>query len=398
MHSSISNSESRLALVPAQPGQPPQNKPAAPEAVRPTASDRPGVAQPVPARPIPALQWNRILPSALLILVTLLGLWEWHWRSFGVAPGYTDDAALWAIQRRRIDTSSGSATVLVGDSRTLGNLQLPVWERLSGRRPIQLGVTGASPLFAVEDLAADPKFVGKLVIGLSPVSFLEGWEDDFGGLDRFANRESLTQRTGKWLSMRLVEPWFAFDDPDYALLKILRRQSWPRRPGKNELHQGRKLFVTEADRNSYMWDKLETDPEYRAIALRDEAQIFGLYEQPPTDPKDIEADHRQHQEQIDRMVRAVAKLRARGVDVIFVRHPATGRFLVFENNRYPRAMSWDPILTLTGAPGVYFADYPRLQGYDLPDESHLSARSAAEYTAALYQILQGEHAPTHGRW
>jgi len=38
------------------------------------------------------------------------------------------------------------------------DIQLPVWERLDGRRPIQLSFEGTSPLKAVEDLAADPEF------------------------------------------------------------------------------------------------------------------------------------------------------------------------------------------------------------------------------------------------
>jgi hypothetical protein len=34
---------------------------------------------------------------------TLAGAWEWYWRDFGAVPGYRDDDALWARQRRRID-------------------------------------------------------------------------------------------------------------------------------------------------------------------------------------------------------------------------------------------------------------------------------------------------------
>jgi hypothetical protein len=37
-------------------------------------------------------------------------------------------------------------------------MQLDVWERLDGRRPIQLAIEGTSPLKVMEDLAADPKF------------------------------------------------------------------------------------------------------------------------------------------------------------------------------------------------------------------------------------------------
>ena len=136
-----------------------------------TAADRPGVAQPVPTRDVPDLPWRALLLCALLLAVLLTGTWEWHWRAFGAVPGFRDDDALWARQRRRIDAGDGNATVLIGASRTFFDLQLPVWERLSGRRPIQLALDGTSPLFALEDLANDPAFTGKLLMGVAPDIF-----------------------------------------------------------------------------------------------------------------------------------------------------------------------------------------------------------------------------------
>src|SRR5258705_11593427 len=100
-----------------------------------TAADRPGVAQPVPLRDIPEHSWWQLLLGALLIATVLIGSWEWHWRTFGATPGSRDDAALWARQRSRIDQGEGNATVLVGASRTFFDVQLPIWEKLSGRRP-----------------------------------------------------------------------------------------------------------------------------------------------------------------------------------------------------------------------------------------------------------------------
>src|SRR4051812_34087422 len=81
---------------------------------RETAADRPGVAQPVPQRPIPNQPWNRILIGALTLFVLLVGSWEMYWRAFGAAPGIRNSEGLWAIQRRRIDNGEGDATVLLG--------------------------------------------------------------------------------------------------------------------------------------------------------------------------------------------------------------------------------------------------------------------------------------------
>src|SRR5262249_8415325 len=141
-----------------------------------TAADRPGVAQPVPVRPVPEHPWRTIVACAFALLVVAVGTWEAYWRAQGAVPGYHDDDALWAIQRRRVDAGESAATVFVGASRTFFDMQLPVWEKLSGRRPIQLALDGTSPLFAIEDLADDPHFTGRLLIGIAPDVYFTGFE------------------------------------------------------------------------------------------------------------------------------------------------------------------------------------------------------------------------------
>jgi len=72
-----------------------------------------------------------MLLAATVLALLLGGAWEWYWRDYGVRPGYRDDNALWAIQRRQVDTTGQDATVLIGSSRIFFDVQLPVWERLS---------------------------------------------------------------------------------------------------------------------------------------------------------------------------------------------------------------------------------------------------------------------------
>ena len=185
------------------------------------------MAQPVPLRPVPAQPWGRILAGAFLLLVLLVSGWEAYWRAYGVTPGIRNTFGLWAIQRRRIDAGESDATVLLGASRTYFDIQLPVWERLARRAPIQLSYEGTSPLTAVEDLAADPKFSGRLFIGVSPELFFSG--GGFAvGVAKYAHKQSPAQRVGQWLSMNFIEPYFAFDDADFAL-----RPCWRDSPGRS---------------------------------------------------------------------------------------------------------------------------------------------------------------------
>jgi hypothetical protein len=165
---------------------------------------------------------------------------------------------------------------------------------------------------------------------------------------------------------------------------VLERQPWPERPGKHVDFEPRKLGYHEADRNSYVWDKVSDDPEYRDLWHRIWRDAF----QPgPDDPTPAEA-LKTEKKQIERAARVVTKLRARGVQVLFVRMPSSGEYLSFENREFPRARTWAALLAATGAPGIYFEDYPELQGYQLPDWSHMTHSEAERFTAALYGVVR----------
>jgi hypothetical protein len=378
MPSSISSSDSALALTRGHARE------SAPDRyARQTAADRPGVAQPVPVRPVPAQPWGRILLGTVLLLVLLVAGWEEYWRAYGVRPGIANTFGLWAIQRRRIDAGEGDATVLVGASRLYFDIQLPVWERLDGRRPIQLSFEGTSPLKAVEDLAADPRFSGRLLIAVEPDLFFSGYQYRAGAI-RYMRQETPSQRIGQWLSMHLIEPYVAFDDPDFALQTVLARQPWPQRPGQPPHTRVRKLAEHEADRNTHLWSKVETDAQYREMARNIWRQDF---EPSPDDPSPEEALNIE-KEQIERMAKAVAKLRGRGVKVLFVRMPSNGEYLAYENREFPRARTWNALLAATGAPGIHFEDYPEMQGYNLPEWSHMTRAEGERFTAVLYGIIQ----------
>ncbi len=352
--------------------------------VRATASDRPGVAQPVPERDIPAQPWGRILLGALALFLALIVTWEVGWRAYGATPAYRNSDGLWAQQRRRIDNGEGGATVLVGSSRMLSNVQLDVWERLSGRRPIQLALEGTPPTVPLEQLAADPDFTGTLLIDVHGGTF-RGGEGVRAGAFRRYREEGPSQRSGQWLSQHVLEPWLAFYDPDFALATVVRRQVWPPRPGFSPRPMVRKLFVGGADRNQRMWTKLERDPAFRNEVRNGWAAMnWGA----PLPPPPVRAKWPQKRaETIARLVAAVRRLQARGVQVVFIRHPVIGPYAAYEEQASPRAATWDAVLARSGAPGIHFADHPQLQGYSLPEWSHMAAADADRYTAALYPLV-----------
>src|SRR4051812_50055088 len=84
--------------------------------VRQTAADRPGIAQPVPVRDIPAQPWRAILIGAAVTCALLIAGWEMYWRAYGATPSYRNSDGQWLAQRRRPDNRERAAAPLGGAS------------------------------------------------------------------------------------------------------------------------------------------------------------------------------------------------------------------------------------------------------------------------------------------
>jgi len=348
-----------------------------------SSSDRSAPAEPVWQRSVPALGPGGWI--ALSVLALLVVGWEaWVRVAQQVEPSYRNADGLWAEQRRRIDRGEGDGWVLIGSSRTLFNVQLPVWEELTGRRPMQLALEGTSPVGVLEQLAEDPDFTGKLLVGVAPGLFFSGYEYRAAAIERYQ-----TETPAQWFGQRmslLIEPWLAFYNFDYALPAIVRRQAWPARDGVVTELEVRKLSNMERDRNTRMWKRVVEDPDYQALARHIWTQNWApLAELPePVRTRILES----RDKQIERAAAAVAKLHRRNVPVVFVQMPYNGHYAKSEPDIAPRDRTWDSLIEATGAPGLHFLDHPEMQGYDLPEWSHMSASEADRFTARFQPLVE----------
>ena len=336
-----------------------------------------------------ALPGDSIKPAALLglvVMIVMMSGWEMYWRSDGSVPSYRNSDGLWAIQRRRVDEIEGDKTVFAGSSRMFFNTQLDVWERMSGERPIQLSLEGTSPVSLMENLAEDPDMAGTLIVGVAGEMFFTGFEFRGSAFGRYEN-ETPSQWLGQRVSM-LVEPYLAFYHYDYSLLTVIKRQAFPRRDGVFFEMDVRRLATYSKDRNARMFSKVETDTEYAEIAKEVWAQFHRPIE--TLSEEERAAGLENHNQQIDRAVAATKKLQEKGVEVIFVRHPFEGVYHIIEPTYFPRESSWDVLIERTGALGVHWQDHEELQGFRLPESSHLAAADADRFTAALYGIVRRE--------
>jgi hypothetical protein len=183
-----------------------------------------------------------------------------------------------------------------------------------------------------------------------------------------------------------VEPFFAFYHPDFALGTVLERQPWPLRPGTERPVHVRRLAVSEADRNTHMWRKVENDPAYRDLARS--IWLHFLNGPPPPWLDTPEKAEAVAAAEIGRAAAAIAKLRQRGVKVVFLRLPSDGPYLEWEESHYPRARFWEGLLKDTGSRGIHFEDYPQMQGYLLPEWSHLATSDAQRMTAVVAPLIE----------
>ena len=350
-----------------------------------SSSDMPDTkAEPVFERPVPPT--GRSVWLAILVAIILLSGWEAWVRSQGVAPSYRNSDGLWAEQRRLIDHGAGDGWVFTGSSRVLFNMQLGVWERLDKRRPVQLALEGTAPVAVLEGLADDDDFTGKVIVGVAPGLFFSGYEYRRPAIDRYEN-ESPTQWFGQRVSL-LLEPWIAFYNFDYAFPTMLRRQPLPVRDGVEFDLEVRKLSNMERDRNTRMWDRLEYDGEYRELARKIWAMNWKPFAELPEPVQERLLESRA--KQLDRAVAATEKLQAKGAEVIFVQMPYEGHYATSEIDIAPRELTWDVLLERTGALGLHFKDHEEMQGYWLPEWSHMTASEADRFTEAFYGLVQRE--------
>ncbi|QNP42695.1 hypothetical protein H9L15_11175 [Sphingomonas daechungensis] len=283
---------------------------ALPAGLRLTASDRPGQAQPVPTRDVPAQPWGRIALGVLAALVVGGIALEVNARErIGLHAGDLDNSEIsWSNEKIR---AAGAPVAIVGDSRILFDTDLDRFEALTGVRPIQLAIHGTSALTLLEDMADDKDFNGLLIVGLADTMFFQPF-DGYGGYVKKWHEFRAPYRVVSNEIDHMLQRHLAFLDSNYRLSVLAHRLDDDFRPGvegpKDDIW---KLQEVGEHRATYLWDRVEYDPAWRA---RTRWAWKGFKDPFPYTPDLIAKGHA-------RAKAAVDKIRTRGGDVIFVRPP-----------------------------------------------------------------------------
>lgn len=346
-------------------------------------------------RALPNHPWLKLCGGALMILIVALTGWEWLARSLHHTPGtYDDNAATWTMERRKLDTTNEIKVVLTGSSRMLWAADLDILENELGTRPLQLALPGTSPQLIVQHVVEESDFTGLILVGYTPELFHDITPGYAGGssLDYYKN-ESPSQRSGHFLYTHLSDYW-GFLDEFNGLFRLLEVYSdLPVRKGSTDIYQDGKLGNTYADRQTEMWLPVELPGSLENVLITNFwAKDLDL---PPL--KD-EGENSPIQQTNRLFADLLAKFRARGGDMVFVRMPSDGGYLERDLKNDVRGSLWEPLVLAIDATMINSMDYPQLSSdLNIPEWSHLSRTSQDLWSVAFVRILEQQYELQRGQ-
>ncbi len=323
-----------------------------------------------------------------LVLVSLsLVSWEYYVRSKGFDASFDDDPAMWTDKRNMVYEPADKSTVFIGSSRIKFDLDIPLWEEMTGDHAIQLACVGSSPIPVLENLGNDKNFKGKLIIDVTePIFFSNSPAGQFrpGQNIKYYSAQTPAQRVSFALNHVLESKLVFLDKERLSLNAQLSDLRIPNRPGVFEFPIFPPDFGrVKSSRQEYMTERFVSD-------TNQQNQVKGIWDffrkmstAPPASGGELDSIMASVKKYVD-------LIKARGGQVLFVRTPSSGALMMGESMGYPRAKYWDKLLTYTGCTGIHYADYPPIAHFVCPEFSHLSQKDATVFTKNFVEILSGE--------
>jgi len=344
-------------------------------------------------RPIPPVPWRGMTVIVVLIVVAVTAAWELYCRSIGYAPTLNDNEDLWTLRRRNVTPES---LVIIGDSRGWFDLDLDELQKGLGKRPVQLAMGGGCAYPMLADLVKDENFHGTIICSVVPRLFFAPpgappMEFAEKAIKR-SHSQTPAQRASQYLAFPLEEHVAFLKQEDLTLNDLLRRLPIPNRPRALVPPMEPPYFQTlDRERRARMIEECARPGS--ELAQRIQQIWIPLFTPPPPPtyiPKDvfIAGVNKAIENRFRDIATAVEKIRSRGGKIVFVRFPHTGGLKELEDRDTPREKTWDPLLKMTGAAGIYYSDFPELAGFNCPEWSHLTAGDSVEFTKRLVPHLR----------
>ncbi len=319
---------------------------------------------------------------AVILCALFTFLWEMHWRNQGFKPYHDDSNDLWATWRRQVPSLKADDVLIIGSSRAHFDIDIYVWEELTGKRPIMLASGGMSPGPVLKDLAENTGFKSILIVGVAPDLFFGlpgsgGWNRPQERLDYF-KKQTYAQRFSQWV-FTFVDPHFAYINDNIQLKALTDWVPMPQRDSVRPPLIWPDMSVNDANRNLKMIPEMAID----TVMQNDYKNIWNSFgwQKPDSTKRDTV---------IEMYAAWVKQIEARGGKVVFLRAPSTDVYLNYENEAFPRTKYWDKLLEKSACSGIYFEDYPSLSEFNCPEWSHLLPDDARKFTRSFVAILLEE--------
>jgi hypothetical protein len=281
-------------------------------------------------------------------------------RQGGVEPAYEPSPRLWSYWAKRVDQAD---VVLLGTSKSQLALDPAAVADDYDASVVNLAVNGADPAPMLKFVADSTSFDGLAIVGFSHVAY-------------FVGKTSWDERASRYLAYHQGQAWSEGLENAVRFwvqghLSLVQPQVEPFNLVKRLLQGGlpHPFYVTtEFDR----WQRADYRDGYDVPAEKDPKAAPVL-----RDPEELDATLRG-------LAKSVRKIRERGGEVVFVRHPSSGAQLAYEDQHF--AGLEQRFASATKAQVIDFRQVPGAT-FECGDGIHLDFRDSGPYTRALFAEL-----------
>ena len=319
-------------------------------------------------------QWLQAWLLAAGLVIMIIATWEGALRYAGFSPEYADNRGLWLSARHQLSRPDPSVIAVLGASRVQRAVDVDVLSERLQRPVVQLAVEGSSGLPVLENLAADPRFRGSVVISIAPAfSFNRRLSKLDAGNQAAWVRDYLQQSQSRRMEQELrlsIQGLFAFRSADAVVSRMIPALlDSGKFPGPDYKTTQRSRFVS-IDQSRYA-EEVSQD------------SIVEMYRE------NTEAYEQQGFAELLRYFSMLVEvLSAKGSRVYILRLPSEGAVLDFERQHFPKDRFWGQMQRYLNAQFIHFEDYPELEGFLSTDGSHIAAEKAGEFTERLALVLR----------
>jgi len=322
----------------------------------------------------------KLFLGSLTLAVALLVAYEYYWRSEGYQAGFDDNAEIWAKWRGEVDNLTPDDVLVLGSSRAHFNINIHLFDSLTGRRPVMLAVPGGSPYYTLEDIVKKSDFKGLLIIGVAPGLFYTlgtGGGAMWVKQDKieFYNKQTYASKFNQ-VVYSYIDPHLSYIDPDISLKSLLTRINLPDRDSIEHDAAWPPMVNMDQYRNIRMNHRFEID----TVLQNRQTKIWdGKWKNKYADSVEVILNHYSS---------LVQEFKKKGGRVVFIQSPVTGKYLQHEPVLYPREKYWNVLLEKSQVKGYNYEDYPEIKAMTPPEWSHLNRKDADLFTRKIVSLLK----------